>query len=109
MTDPKTETSAQKAQRVGTERLIALASNARPADVTERGKEKLFEKWEKAGKTIEQARQMLKDSIAFHNQCAEEIVSKLGMGNFRYKDRLYVTAAKGPTVYLRPLEKKAKP
>lgn len=94
------------------ERINALAADARPAEVSDVGKRKLFEEWERAGKTIRQAKQMLLDAIAYQQQCTEDIVKKLGREHFRYKDVLYSVTAKkrrdgATTVFLRPMGKKA--
>lgn len=92
-------------------RINELALEARPAEVTEVGRRKLFEEWEKAGKTIESAEKMLADARVWRVKAAEEIVRKLGRGHFRYKDVLYSVTAKThkdeTTVYLRPMARKA--
>lgn len=109
MTDPKSEKTVRDPiadKRRGNARLQELSANASPATVTEVGFRKLFDNWERAGKTIVQARQMLADSIEHEQKCAEEIVRKLGRGQFRYKDTLYVVTANKTTVYLRPLTKR---
>lgn len=92
-------------------RINELAGGARPAEVTETGRRKLFETWEKAGKTIEQAEKMLADARKWRVEAAEDIVRQLGRGHFRYKDVLYSVTAKthkgGTTVFLRPMARKA--
>lgn len=92
-------------------RINELARDARPSEVTEVGRRKLFENWEKAGKTIEQAEKMLADAKTWRVQAAEDIVRALGRGHFRYKEVLYSITAKthkdGTTVFLRPMAKKA--
>ncbi len=93
-------------QREGNARLRQLASEARPAEVSEVRERKLFEEWERSTITIGKAKQMLTDSIAYQQKCAEEIVRTLGVGKFRYKDQLLSVSAKGNTVYLRALAKK---
>lgn len=105
------ETSSDKKRRYSV-RINALAAEARPAEVTDIGKRKLFEEWERAGITIEKAKQMLADAIVYRQKCAEEIVKKLGRTHYRYKDVLYSPTAKTTragevTVFLRPLGKHA--
>lgn len=107
MTDPP-ETSPLEQRRRGNARIDELAKDATPAAVSEVGQRKLFEQWERAGKTIADAKQMLKDAIAHEQQCAEQIVRKLGRGQWRYKGALYAVSAKGATVYLKALKERAK-
>lgn len=88
-------------------RIAELALDARPAEVSDSAKHKLFEAWERAGITIQKAEQMRQDAILHQIQCAEAIVRKLGGGVFRYKDKLYmVTVSSKGGVYLR--EQKAR-
>lgn len=105
------ETSLDKKRRYN-QRINALAADARPAEVSDVGKRKLFEEWERAGITIQKARQMLIDAVDYQRQCTEEIVKKLGRTHYRYKDVLYSVTAKtrrdgATTVFLRPMGKKA--
>jgi hypothetical protein len=105
------EAALEKKRRYN-ERINALAADARPAEVSDVGKRKLFEEWERAGRTIEQAKQMLADAIVYRQKCTEDIVKKLGRVHFRYKDVLYSVTAKTTrkgttTVFLRPMGKKA--
>ncbi len=104
-------TSLEK-KRHGNVRIDALAADARPAEVSDVGKRKLFEEWERAGRTIEQAKQMLADAIVYRQKCTEDIVRKLGRTHTRYKGVLYSVTAKTTrqgttTVFLRPMGKKA--
>jgi hypothetical protein len=108
---PAKETSLDKKRRYN-ERINLLAAEARPAEVTEIGKRKLFEEWERACITIEKAKQMLADAIEYKQKCAEDIVKKLGRTHYRYKEVLYSPTAKTTregkvTVFLRPLGKHA--
>ena len=83
-------------------RIAELAAGARPAEVSESAQRKLYEEWERAGITIQRAEQMRQDAIKLQTQCAENIVRKLGAGQFRYKEKLYmVTVSKRGVVYLR--------
>lgn len=104
-------TSLEKKRRYN-ERIDALAADARPAEVSDVGKRKLFEEWERAGVTIERAKQMLADAIVYRQKCTEDIVRKLGRIHFRYKGVLYSVTAKTTrrgttTVFLRPMGEKA--
>lgn len=108
---PARDSPLEKKRRYN-ERINALAAGARPAEVSDIGKRKLFEEWERAGNTIERARQMLADAIVYRQKCTEDIVRKLGREHFRYKDVLYSVTAKtkrdgATTVFLRPMGKKA--
>lgn len=94
------------AKRHSNARLDALAAAASPATVSEASFRKLFENWERAGITISKARQMLADALVLEQQCAEEIVRKLGRGQFRYKETLYMVSSNKNTVYLRALTKR---
>jgi hypothetical protein len=90
-------------------RIAELAQHARPAEVSASAQYKLFEEWERAGITIQKAAQMHADAIQLQIQCVEKIVSKLGGGAFRYKDKLYLlsVSSKG-TVYLREQKPRVK-
>lgn len=89
-------------------RLAELAAGARPAEVSDGARYKLFEEWERAGITIRRAEQRRLDAIKLQAECAEKIVRKLGTGVSRYKGRLYmVTVSSKGVVYLR--EQKARP
>lgn len=83
-------------------RIAELALGARPAEVSDSARHKLFQAWERAGVTIQKAEQMRLDAIKDQSECAEAIVRKLGGGVFRYKEKLYVVlvSPKG-IVYLR--------
>lgn len=100
------EALATEAKPSGKERLEALASTARPDLATDATKRRVLEEWEKADRVVGRARQMLKDSIAERDRCAEKVVATLGRANLRYKDVLYSPSAKGDTIYLRELVKK---
>lgn len=109
--DRTKETPLDKKRRYN-ERITALAADARPAEVTETTARRLFDEWEKAGITIEKAKQMLADAIVYRQTCAENIVKKLGRTHYRYKEVLYHPTAKttkdgSVTVFLRPLGKHA--
>lgn len=105
--EPKAEESLLELKRRGNRYIDELARGANPAAVSEVGQRKLFEEWERAGKTIAQAKQMLLDAVKHEQRCAENIVKKLGRGQWRYKEVLYTCSAKGTTVYLKAL--KARP
>lgn len=82
--------------------LTELAADARPAEVSDGAKRKLFDDWGKAGGYIQRAEQMRLDAIKEQAKCAEAIVKKLGAGLHRYKDKLYVVSvSKRGVVYLR--------
>lgn len=88
-------------------RIAELALEARPAEVTDSGRNRLFEAWEKSGVVIQRAEQMRLDAIKHQIECAEAIVKKLGGGAFRYKGKLYmVMESTRGVVFLR--EQKAK-
>ena len=90
-------------------RLAELAQGARPAEVSDSARHKLFQAWERAGVTIQKAEQMRLDAIKDQIECAEAIVRKLGRDAFRYKDKLYlVTISSKGTVYLREQKERVK-
>lgn len=90
----------------GKERLEALAREAKPSEVSDAGRRRALEEWEKATAVVARARQMVKDAIRTQAEMAENVVRKLGRGNLRYKDVLYSPSAKGSTIYLRELRKR---
>ena len=103
----KPRESALQKKRRHNERINLLAEGARPAEVTEPARRRLFEEWDRMGRTIEQGELMVKQAKAERQKCVEEIVRKLGRTHYRYKDTLYSVSAKGDTLFLRPLGKHA--
>lgn len=97
---------ARSGPATGKDRLEELSRAARPAEVSDSGRRRVLEDWEKATRVVAQAKQMVKDAIRTQNQMAEQVVRKLGRGNLRYKDVLYSPSAKGDTIYLRELVRK---
>lgn len=88
--------------------LDGIAKDAKPAEVSDPGKRKLFVAWLRAERTIKQCHQLMADALKDQENCAREIVQKLGRGHHRYDEVLFTTEAKGGTVYLRRLKQKAK-
>lgn len=83
-------------------RITELSAGAKPAEVSDSARHKLFLAWEHATTMIARAEQMKRDAIKHQADCAEQIVRKLGGGAFRYKDKLYqvILSTKG-VVFLR--------
>lgn len=95
-------------KRSGHDLIEELTRDARPAEISESGKTKLFVEWEKSLKSLNQAKIFLRDCIEHHRKCTEQLVSKLGRGDLRYKDVLYSVSAKKGTVFLRRQKRKQK-
>lgn len=102
------ETAIPARPRPGHELIEELTRDARPAEISESAKTKLFVEWEKSLKNLEQAKVFLRDCTKHHRECTERLVSKLGRGDLRYKDVLYSVSAKKGTVFLRRQKRKPK-
>ena len=94
--------------RPGHDLIEALTRDARPAELSDSAKTKLFDEWEKSLKNLKKAEIFLHDCTKYHRECTERLVSKLGRGNLRYKDVLYSVSAKKGTVFLRRQKRKPK-
>jgi hypothetical protein len=95
--------------REGNVLLEELARAAKPAEVTEPGRIRLFKAYLRAERTIADSLRLLRDAHIDRENCAKEIVQKLGRGHHRYDGVLYRPEAKKKTVYLRRLKQKAAP
>jgi hypothetical protein len=106
MADPDRKRLRLEETREGNFFLEELASEAKPQEVTEPGRIKLFKAYLRAERTIADAKRLLRDAYVDRENCAQDIVKKLGRGHHRYEGVLYATEAKKKTVYLRRLKQK---
>ncbi len=89
-------------------RLLDLARAENAAPPTDGQQVKIFREWEKSEKVIRDARQLLKDAFKRREDAVTDIVKRLGPGPYRWRDKLYLAASNGDTVYLRELPQRPK-
>ncbi len=100
--------ATDRPERPGHDLIEEITRNARPAEVSESQRVKLFVEYEKSVKTLEKAKIFLRDALLEQRKCTEALVSKLGRGDLRYNGVLYSVSAKKGTVFLRRQKRKPK-
>lgn len=108
-TENKPERKPKK--RPSSEAIARILEEARVealGPVSDSGQAKLLAEWDKSGKVIASAKQMLEDAIKRQNDAVVAIVKRLGPGPFRYQGKLYSVSSNGDKVYLRELVSREK-
>lgn len=86
------------------DRFRQLAISSDPRKVTDQSVKLLFQDWQSACRTEEQAKKMLADALEWKQRAAEKIIGTLGGGEIRYKDVLYMPCVVKNIITLKPLK-----